>query len=304
MAKIAVKIEPSSAQLAVSKGAPHRHVLADARTWTVADVVCRAGPLDRSFEEQHKDVGIAIVVEGSFQYRSSTGRELMAPGSLLLGNTGQYFECGHDHAAGDRCISFTYAPEYFETLAAEANIRTRNARFVRLRIPPGREFSVLISRAHAALTRSAMHGTDLCDRRNWEEISVEIAARALALGSSGSLKQPGLPCGEARVTRVVRLIEAHPEWGLNLISLAHEAKLSRYHFLRVFQELMGLTPHQFVLRTRLRNAATRLIVDAGPVLNVALDSGFGDVSNFNHAFRSEFGMSPREYRTMHARVRH
>lgn len=301
MAKIAVKIEPTSAQGAGSKGAPPRHILANGRGWTVADVVCRAGPGDRSFEEQHKDVGIAIVVGGSFQYRSSTGRELMTPGSLLLGNAGQYFECGHDHAGGDRCISFTYAAEYFEILAAEANIRTRFARFALLRIPPVRELSIVVSRAHGALTRATEQDADCFDQHAWEEIAIEIAARALELGTSARPKQPGLPCAEARITRVVRLIDAHPEWDYDLISLAREAKLSPYHFLRLFQELTGLTPHQFVLRTRLRAAAARLIVDGIPVLHIALESGFGDVSNFNHAFRKEFGMSPREYRMMYTR---
>jgi AraC-like DNA-binding protein len=58
------------------------------------------------------------------------------------------------------------------------------------------------------------------------------------------------------------------------------------------------------LRTRLRNAATRLILDAERILNIAFDSGFGDVSNFNHAFRTEFGMSPREYRAKYSRLVH
>jgi AraC family transcriptional regulator len=301
LAKIAVTIEPGSGRATDSKGAPPRQVLARGTGWSVADVVCCAGPRDRSFEEQHKDVDIAIVVQGSFQYRSSMGRELMTPGSLLLGNAGQYFECGHDHAVGDRCISFTYSPEYFATLAAQANTGTRCGCFARLRIPPVRELSVLISRACATLARATPHSNFL-DSNAWEEIAIELATRALELASSARSRQPSLPSAEARVTRAIRSIDAHPDWGHNLISLATEAKLSRYHFLRVFQTLTGLTPHQFVLRTRLRNAATRLIVDAMPVLNIALDSGFGDVSNFNHAFHTEFGMSPREYRAMHTHL--
>lgn len=48
---------------------------------------------------------------------------------------------------------------------------------------------------------------------------------------------------------------------------------------------------------RLREAAMRIALEPGRILDIALDSGFGDVSNFNRAFRSEFGMSPRAYRT-------
>jgi AraC-like DNA-binding protein len=51
-----------------------------------------------------------------------------------------------------------------------------------------------------------------------------------------------------------------------------------------------------VRRTRLRQAASRLLAEPGQVLEIALDCGFGDVSNFNHAFRAEFGVSPRQFR--------
>jgi AraC-like DNA-binding protein len=53
-----------------------------------------------------------------------------------------------------------------------------------------------------------------------------------------------------------------------------------------------------VLRTRLRHAAMRLLADPERVLDIALDFGFGDVSNFNRAFRTEFGMSPRALRAI------
>ena len=104
------------------------------------------------------------------------------------------------------------------------------------------------------------------------------------------------PAATARVTRAVRRIERDPCDGLSLSELAREARLSPYHFLRTFQRLTGVTPHQYVLRTRLREAAVRLAAEPGRVADVAFDSGFGDVSNFNHAFRAEFGVSPRGYR--------
>src|SRR5919201_2606759 len=100
-------------------------VLAQGDGWTVQDVVCTSGPQDHPFEEQHSGFTIALVLAGTFQYRASTrfsGRdgELMTPGSLLLGNASQHFECGHEHGTGDRCLSFCYAPQYFESIAVEA----------------------------------------------------------------------------------------------------------------------------------------------------------------------------------------
>lgn len=55
-----------------------------------------------------------------------------------------------------------------------------------------------------------------------------------------------------RVARSLRTIEYHPESKLSLSALAREAGLSPYHFLRMFARLTGMTPHQYVLRSRLR----------------------------------------------------
>ncbi|ANB72026.1 hypothetical protein AYM40_06315 [Paraburkholderia phytofirmans OLGA172] len=81
-----------------------------------------------------------------------------------------------------------------------------------------------------------------------------------------------------------------------LASLAAAAGLSEFYFLRTFQRVTGVTPHQYVLRARLRAAALRLHDDSAKVVDIALDCGFNDLSNFNHAFRAEFASSPRAWR--------
>lgn len=322
MAKIAVEFEriaprgiPGS-----GPGRPANRILAQGDGWSVSDVICNAGPHDRAFEEQHSDVCIAVVIEGSFQYESSAGRELMTPGSLLLGNAGQYFECGHEHGVGDRCISFAYEPRYFEGLASEAGARGRSARFSPLRVPPVQELSGLVAQACAGLATSGdrargrgqgpcmaeaerveKHSAENADdsddgMSDWEEISLELVGQTLEIARGGRPSRGNSPAAEARVTRIVRTIESRPDANHGLGLLAQEAKLSRYHFLRIFRQLTGLTPHRYLLRARLRRAATRLLMEPAQVLDIALDSGFGDVSNFNHAFRAEFGASPRAYR--------
>ena len=290
LGKIAVEFEKKETAKERVTGRPSSRVLASGQGWVVAEMVCHAGPRDRVFEEQHSMASVAIVTHGTFQYRSSAGRELMTPGSLLLGNPGQCFECGHEHGTGDRCISFHFERGYFEELIAESGTESRNC-FRALRVPPVRGTSGVIARACAL---RELESEDLSGQ--WEEIGVELAARALEVASDGKRRAWQSPAVEARVTRVVRIIENCPDQEHNLVALAREAKLSRYHFLRIFQQLTGVTPHQYILRARLRRAATRLMSERTQVLEIAMACGFGDVSNFNHAFRAEFGTSPREYR--------
>jgi AraC-like DNA-binding protein len=266
-------------------------VLARGDGWRVEDVVCSSGPQDRPYDEQHDDVAIAIVTSGTFQYRGSgcSGREMMTPGSLLLGSPGQCFECGHEHGVGDRCLSFRFSTEYFEAISAGTGTRASTRTFRSLRLPPVRTLSPVIADACAALAGS----TDVA----WDELGVRLAVQAVQVDRDVGSDRSAIPTAAvARVTRTVRTIEEQYATDLTLLRLAREAKLSPFHYLRAFQSLTGVTPHQYLLRSRLRAAATRLASERTKILDVAFDSGFGDVSNFNRAFRTEFGVSPRRYR--------
>ncbi len=302
MVKIAVEVERALAERAAhgvpGRATPRRIALGDG--WTVSDVVCTSGPHDRPFEEQHESFAIALVTAGSFQYQTShrkPGRscELMTPGSLLFGRPGQRFECKHEHGAGDRCLSFGFSPEYFERVAIDFGSGSGSLDFG-WHLPPLRLLSPLVARACAALTAQRQGSTVF----PWEELGLELAASVLRLmgGRWSKTREPReiAPSTLARVTRTLRTIEREPGAAHTLETLAREARLSPYHFLRAFQQVTRVTPHQYVLRLRLREAAVRLANQPERILEIALDCGFGDVSNFNRAFRSEFGLSPREFR--------
>ncbi len=290
MAKIAVTTDRATPR-SVHPGAsarPTLRILGQGDGWRVAEVICTAGPHDRPFEERHEQPAVAVVVAGTFQYRSTTGRSLMTPGSLLLGNPGQVFECGHEHGSGDRCLSFWYAPDYFERVAADVGARGARLGFPVPRLPPSRALSRLVAQACARLGGA---------EGSWEELGLRLAAGAVNLAAGLPAAGPDAPPSAlARVTRAVRRIERDADTPLTLGTLAGEAGLSPYHFLRTFEGLTGATPHQYLRRARLRRAAERLATGRGRVVDVAFASGFGDVSNFNRAFRAEFGVSPRRYR--------
>jgi AraC-like DNA-binding protein len=152
------------------------------------------------------------------------------------------------------------------------------------RLPPLRALAPLTARARTTLERSD----------SFEEIALELAGTVLQVTSPGHRDTTGKDAG--RVARVLRLLEAHSDEPLTLAALARTAGLSRYHFLRTFKHVTGVTPHQWLLRARLRDAARRLASSRTPVTDIALDVGFNDLSNFIRTFRAEFGVSPRTYR--------
>jgi AraC-like DNA-binding protein len=79
---------------------------------------------------------------------------------------------------------------------------------------------------------------------------------------------------------------------LSLSALARVACLSPNHFLRLFSEAFGETPHRYLQRRRLDEAARRLREGQEPVVQVALAVGFNNASAFSRAFRRRFGRSP------------
>jgi AraC family transcriptional regulator len=290
LAKIAVGLEQALARRNESgtPGETTPRVIAEGDGWTVAEVVCTCGPQDRPYEERHVRDAIAIVQAGSFEYRSPAGRAVLTAGSLMLGSHGHSFECAHRHGEGDRCLSFWYAPDYFERLAADAGARGSDRRLKVPSVPALRPLSPLLARANAGVRRAV--------DTPWEELAATLAARTVAL-ASGVPPRSAMPLNaEARLARAIRMIDRRPDASHSLGRLATEAGLSPYHFLRSFKSLVGITPHQYVLRARLREAAARLAAGASKVLDIALDCGFGDVSNFNRTFRVEFGESPLAWR--------
>ena len=290
MAKIAVnsKRRPAGSD---EPGKIETRIVAKGFGWAVEDVVCSRGPRDRRFEEQHDQFVIAIVTSGTFQYhRSGANREdMMTPGSVLLGRPGQCFECGHEHGEGDRCLAFHFTAECFSNLAAGSGMPNDPAAFSSPKLPPVRTLSPVVAEACAALSGLSHVG--------WEELGIRLVARTLHMDDTRPHERPvASPAAIARITDIVRTIDAQPASDLTLVSLARDAELSPFHFLRTFEGVTGTTPHQYMLRARLRKAAIRLAREDMKIVDLAFETGFGDVSNFNRAFRAEFGVSPTAYR--------
>jgi len=135
------------------------------------------------------------------------------------------------------------------------------------------------------------------DPAEFPEIALRIAGAAAATlaESKGSKRAPSRR-DERRISAALRRIETAAHDQLAIADLAREAAMSPYHFLRTFRAVVGLTPHQFVLRTRLQRAAVRLRASHEPISAIAFDAGFNDLSTFNRRFRRVIGLSPGAYR--------
>ena len=131
---------------------------------------------------------------------------------------------------------------------------------------------------------------------SFEELALELAGAALLEGKEHRPPPLSSKRDERRVAAVARFMEERFAEPCALNDLARLADLSPFHFLRVFRATTGLTPHQHLLRTRLRAGAAYLARTDAPITEVALAAGFEDLSNFTRSFRAEYGLTPSRYR--------
>ena len=286
MAKMPIHPDPLAAALARkavngARGEISDRLIASGDGWRVQDIVCTCGPRDDDAEELPSASSIALVLSGSFLVSDQHGTSLLSEGSYLLVNARRCFACSHRHGEGDRCLSFRFEPELFECVAHDAGGKPA---FAHNRLPPVRALAPLTARARRAMN----------DPAAMEEVAIELAGAAIGLSGPARSTTSSAPNGP--MSAVLRYMAAHSAAPHSITGLARMAKLSPFHFLRSFKATTGVTPHQWLLRARLRAAAEKLAVTRTPVTEIALDVGFEDLSNFTRTFRVEFGASPRQYR--------
>jgi len=251
------------------------------------DYRCRAKLGDEPFVERHASHTVAYVKKGSFGYRARGKSYELVPGSILVGNPGDEYVCTHDHVAGDECLSFILPRELVAELGEGPKIWKVGA------LPPLAELLVLGELAQASLDGS----TDVAV----PEAGMALAARLVAVVTGRKLPDSTSPAARdrRRAVEAAEWIEAHAHEAIDLSGAAAEVGLTAFHFLRLFSKVLGVTPHQYLVRARLRRAA-RLLADDGAdarsITEIAFDVGFGDLSNFVRTFHRAAGASPRSFR--------
>ena len=99
--------------------------------------------------------------------------------------------------------------------------------------------------------------------------------------------------------RVNEYIDAHLDSALDIPELAQTLKMSESHFARCFRNSSGFTPHNYVMRRRLRRAEELLVQTELPLIDIALATGFADQSHFSRRFHELTGLGPRAFRAQH-----
>ena len=261
----------------------NRTTLLERNRISVTEFRCTAAPGDKPFAEQFPEHSISYVRKGSFGCHCRGRFHELVAGSILVGYPGDEYVCTHDHVVGDECLSFFLSPELVETIGDSRAIWQVGS------VPPLPELVVLGELAQTAADGSSDVGLD--------EVGHAFAARFVEAVSGRKTKS--LSAGmrdRRRAVETALWIDANSSRAIALDDAAEQAGISSFHFLRLFSDVLGVTPHQYLVRSRLRHAARRLADDDSPITDIAYDVGFADLSNFVRTFHRAAGASPLKFR--------
>jgi AraC-like DNA-binding protein len=251
---------------------------------SIVDYSCTAGPAERPFVEVHSSFSVSYVRKGSFGYRTRGQFHELVAGSVLVGHVGDEFMCTHDHhVCGDECLAFHLQPETVEAVGLDP------ANWSSTGLPPLPELMVMGELAQAAADGKSDVGLD--------ELGWLFPARfAQFVSGRKSLRSPAVARDRRRAVEAALWLDEHSHEAVDLEGAAAQTGLSPFHFLRMFAKVIGVTPHQYLVRLRLRHAARLLADDSRSITDIALDVGFADLSNFVRTFHRAAGVSPGSFR--------
>ena len=227
------------------------------------------------------DVAVSFVESGRFSLRQDKDWFTFGPSNVLVSVPGLVRQYRHlEECPDDVCLSVAFAPETLEdavgdtrTLLPHPLVTGAPAGFTHALIT-----SALTSRDPLWIEEAALHAT-LAFSARWRErhlLAPHAAAHARA------------------IRRSMEFMAANAADSCSLTTVAREIRMSPFHFARLFSQLAGTSPHQFLLSLRLRRSATMLRSGAS-VTDAAMSNGFENLSHFSRSFQRRFGVTPRRY---------
>jgi AraC family transcriptional regulator len=135
-------------------------------------------------------------------------------------------------------------------------------------------------------------GSDLLVDSLKTAIAIHLLRRYCTTRPKLSQYSDGL--SQAKLTLVTDYINDHLHQDLKLVELSAIVQISSYHFLRLFKQRVGITPHQYVLQCRIEKAKHLLQHSTLSIAEIAAQTGFSDQSHLTRCFKRIVGMTPKQ----------
>ena len=224
---------------------------------------------------------VVVMLTGALAWQTRSGRGVARPGQVLL------LDCNapHSYFAQGRC-SFTFV--HFAGAQSQAiyeEIERTGGNLIHLPDPNALNETIgeMLScmrdehRLVGSQASAMIHG-----------MLMKLLERSGASGEGG--------VGHPAVDRAIAHIQANLTDKLTVEELAACTGYSPGYFSHLFAQETGLSPYQFIVRSRVENAQQLLMTTRMTVQEIAFQCGFNSAANFCYTFRRLVGTSPQAYR--------
>jgi AraC-like DNA-binding protein/mannose-6-phosphate isomerase-like protein (cupin superfamily) len=244
----------------------------------------------------HAQMELTLVAEGAGTlFIGDSIAPFTAPDLVLIGPSLPHYWHMRRPSSG-YAIQFDFSPEhpfwqFPETRELEPLWRDA-PRGVRI---AGPAVGSVAEHIRAALTGSGM--TRLARFLRILETLAGLPAEARTPLSDLTFAPPARQATYRGLQRAIYFVFHHFHEALSFGDILREAAMSKATFERHFKRHTGKSLTGFVAEVRLNSAARQLIETDASVGAIAMDSGYNNLSHFNHQFKAHYGLSPRAFRT-------
>lgn len=235
----------------------------------------------------HNELVIAVTENGAGKSVTKRGSDTSIPGQLLVYNPHEPHEGGAVKDFGWQYRAFYISSTAIDQLSSRLFDGKVQASYFMNNCIQDKNLSLAMHRAHAIFEVSK----DLVERQS---ALLDVLAVLYARYGEPRFKPIKLGNEMVPIKAVMEFMHQSYASSIAMADFASVAKLSEFHFMRVFHKHTGLTPHAYLTQVRLE-AARRLLFAGLSSADTATSVGFFDQSHLVRHFKRVYGITPQQF---------
>lgn len=257
----------------------------------ILDAATSRRPDGRPIHSLHGAACAIIIRKGVLLYTARGCTHLVGPGGIIVGERGEAYR-----------IHLAFGPRVQQTVFRYLDARADAAEAPSSPDLGGRGSPVLppcprLEALHRLAWKAAVHTESGNDLATVVRLLSTLIARELAPIRPIAQGRPAHSPAYQRVSKAIHVVHERLRQTLSLVDLAAAAELSEFHFLRVFSAVLGLTPHQYLMRMRVRRALALIVETSLTEAAIAAATGWGSASHLTRTFHRQIGCTPAFFRS-------